>query len=507
MSCLATTAVKRVITAILAMAATVSAGAQDELRLPDFGSSAATLLTPDEETRIGESMMRELRGLNMVMDDPLLSDYIDSLGYRLVAQSERPEQGFTFFLVRSTQINAFAAPGGFVGVNTGLVTTAETESELAAVLAHEAAHVVQKHLVRAFESAKNMSIPIALAMIGALIAAQSAGSSDAAQAAIVGGTALMQQTQINFTRHNESEADRIGIGLLSRSGYSPEAMATFFGRMQRATRSSGQDIPEFLRSHPVNTTRISEAKDRAVQIEHESRSKAEPPTIADHEAFLLFRERSRVLGADDPLDALRYYERTLSGGEKVPDAVRYGLAIARVRAGHAHDAVAPLQSLVDAHPDAAVYVLALAEAESRVGRRDRAIERLSVLARERPDNRAVAIGYADELVATGEPRQARKAVETLRPLVARNFGDPTLQLSYASACELAGDDVRAGEAHAEVALLNGHFDDALSQLNDLLKRADVDYYQRARIEARIAQITPIALEQRRRGEREPDEPS
>jgi predicted Zn-dependent protease len=501
--------VKRSIVAILAMAACVSAGAQqDDLRLPDIGSSASSLLSPDEETSIGESMMREMRGMNVVMDDPLLGDYVESLGYRLVAQSDRPEQGFTFFLVRDEAINAFAAPGGYVGVNTGLVTTAENESELAAVLAHETAHITQKHLVRAFESAKNMSIPIALAMLGALIAAQSAGSSDAAQAAVVGGTALMQQTQINFTRHNESEADRIGIGLLARTGYAPDAMATFFGRMSRATRSEGgQNVPEFLRTHPVTTTRISEAKDRAVQIAHEPRAKADPPTSADHEAFLLFRERARVLGMHDPLDALRYYERTVSDGEAVPDAVRYGYALAQVRAGHARDAVPALQALVGAHPDDITYVLALAEAEADSGRRDKAVERLARIAAERPGNRAVAIAYADELVATGDPRQAKRAVETLRPIVARTINDLAVQVSYARALEVSGQDVRAGEAHAEVALMNGRFDDALGQLNDLLKRSNVDYYQRARIEARIAQITPIALEQRRRNENHPDEQS
>ncbi|HET7844689.1 MAG TPA: M48 family metalloprotease, partial [Xanthomonadales bacterium] len=444
----------------------------------------------------------------MVLDDPLLGDYLESLGYRLVAQSDRPEQEFTFFLVRDEAINAFAAPGGFVGVNTGLVTTAESESELAAVLAHETAHVTQKHLVRAFESAKNMSIPIMLAMVGALIAANAAGSSDAAQAAVVGGTALMQQTQINFTRHNESEADRIGIGLLARTGFEPDAMATFFGRMSRATRSDGsQNVPDFLKTHPVNTTRISEAKDRAVQIEREVRAVADAPTKADHEAFLLFRERCRVLGTKDPLEALRYYDRTIAASESVPDSIRYGLALAQVRAGHARDAIAGLQELVDAQPDNIAYVLAMAEAEADSGRRDKAIERLAKAASERPGNRAIGIAYSDELVATGDRRQALRAVETMRPLVARTINDLAVQVAYARALEMSGQEVRAGEAHAEVALMNGRFDEALGQLNDLLKRRDIDYYQRARIEARIAQITPIALEQRRREQNQPDEPT
>ena len=178
---------------ILAIAAiSTLASAQDELKLPDFGSSAGGVLSPDEERRYGESMLRELRSYDAVIDDPLIADFVEGLGWRLVSVSERPEQPFTFFVVRSTEINAFAAPGGYVGVNTGLITMTETEDELAAVIAHECAHVIQRHLVRAYESMRNVSIPIALAMIGALIAA-SGSSGDAAQAAIIGGQALMQQ--------------------------------------------------------------------------------------------------------------------------------------------------------------------------------------------------------------------------------------------------------------------------------------------------------------------------
>ena len=218
----------------------MAASAQDAVQLPDFGSSAEALATPDEERQAGEGMLRELRGMNYVLDDPLMVEYIDALGYRLVAQTDSPEHQFTFFVVRSEIINAFAAPGGYVGVHTGLIVMAENESELAAVLAHECAHITQKHILRYFESLKNASLPIMLAMLGALIAAQGAGSGDAAQAAVVGGTALMQQQAINFTRHNEYESDRIGIHTLAQAGYDPMAMATFFSRMERALRSNGE---------------------------------------------------------------------------------------------------------------------------------------------------------------------------------------------------------------------------------------------------------------------------
>ncbi len=481
----------RAMIGLLLAGATSLAGAQGEVRLPDFGSSAGGVISPDEERRIGESMLREMRGFNLLLDDPELADYIESLGYRIVAQSDRPDQSFTFFLVRSEEINAFAAPGGYVGINTGLFSTAESESELAAVLAHEVAHVTQRHLVRAFESVKQASIPIALAMIGAIIAAQGSGSGDAAQAAVVGGTALMQQQVINFTRHNEYEADRIGMTTLDRAEFDPVAMATFFGRMGRVHRVNGDSVPEMLRTHPVTTVRISEAKDRAEAIANAGRKRA----VHETSDFLRLRERARVLGAERPEELVRFYERS----ESLPEDVRdYGLGLAYARAGRAAEGAERLEALLARQPDSVPHTLALAYAESLAGRRGAAIGRLERLRAARPDHRAVAIAYADELVATGDAKSAARAVLALRPLVADNDHDARLQLAFARACELAGDEVRAGEAHAEVALLSGRAEDALGQLNALLKRSDVTYYQRARIEARIAQITPWALEQRRR---------
>lgn len=538
---------QRALPALLAASVSMAAGAREDLRLPDIGSSAAAIISPDQERQIGEQMLRSLRGANAVADDPLLDEYLAAMGYRLVSHSERPEQPFTFFVVRSEQINAFAAPGGFIGMNTGLIATAENESEVAAVLAHEVAHVTQRHILRAVESMQQVSLPIMLAMLGALIAAQGASSGDAAQAAVIGGSALLQQQQINFTRANEYEADRIGIQILARSGYDPQAMATFFWRMGRATRANtGEGVPEFLRTHPVTATRVSEAKDRATQIARElpqstptvaadagvlalvappaatggrtvaldgvpsMREQADfarevralraaaPPLPNDPAAFLRFRERARVLGTENPGDLVPFYRRAIDAAEGDATAMRYGLALALTRAGQAAQSIEVLRPLVATAPDEIAYALALAEAEDAAGRADLARERLNALSTRFPAHRAVAIAHAQQLVASGSRQAAATAVERLRPMLATGSEDALLHLTFARACQLAGDEIRAGEAHAEVALLNGRFDDALKQLGDLLRRTDVDYYQRARIEARIAQITPVALEQRRR---------
>ncbi|WP_017914028.1 M48 family metalloprotease, partial [Xanthomonas sp. SHU 166] len=242
-----------------------------ENKLPDIGSSAGELLTPARQAEYGKMMLAELRSYGYVLEDPLIDDWLQTMGTRLGANSDQPQQKFTFFMLRDRQINAFATLGGYVAVNAGLVLTAEREDEVAAVLSHEIAHVTQQHVLRGVERAQRDQIPILLGMLAAVVAAQQAGgrsSGDATQAAIASGLGLMQQRQIDYTRSNESEADRLGIRTLARSGYDVDAMAGFFERMSLAMRGNqgGYSTPDFLMTHPVTTTRISEARERAEQM-------------------------------------------------------------------------------------------------------------------------------------------------------------------------------------------------------------------------------------------------
>ena len=203
--------------------------------LPDLGNSAGGLMTPKRERDLGRAFMRSVRRSQKVMDDPLLNDYIQQLGQRLVDASGERGTPFSFFMIDDPQINAFAGPGGYIGVYTGLLQTTETESELAAVLAHEIAHVTQQHLLRAWESTSQMSIPSAAILLAAVVLGAAVGG-DAAAAAAVGGQAALIQQQINFTRANEQEADRVGIDILAESGYEPRAMPSFFDRMGKANQ-------------------------------------------------------------------------------------------------------------------------------------------------------------------------------------------------------------------------------------------------------------------------------
>lgn len=536
---------------LLALALPLGAGAQDAPSgLPDIGSSAGEVLSPAQERYYGEMTLQQLRHYGLLLEDPLIEAYMQTLGFRLVARSESPEHPFTFFTVRSRDINAFATLGGYVGMNAGLLMTAEREDEVAAVLAHEISHVTQRHVLRGAERAQKDALPIALAMLGAVIAAQQTGADgDAVQAAVVGGMGMMQQRQINYTRSNEHEADRIGIQTLARAGYDPLAMADFFARMERAMRGNqgGWQAPEYLRTHPVSTTRIGEAKDRANRLQAEQRggrscvlaadgseascttAAAAPaygsergplnpllsPTLAaalggDADAntglFDLARERLRVLSAESIADAAAEYRRLrTSDPAGFGDAQLYGLSIAQTQLGQTTAAEAGLLELSARRPDVHWVDLALAENAHRAGQRAVAEQRYAALLAALPRNRAVVLSFARSLSEYGTADAARRAQDVLRPLLAQSAEDSAFQRVFARASELAGDTIRAGEAYAEAAYLGGRPEDAVNQLEALKKRDDLDYYQRARIDARIAAMTPAVLEYRERGLRPEDQ--
>lgn len=515
-----------------------TARAQDS-SLPDIGSSAGELLSPEEEVRYGAYVLFELRRAGYVLEDPLVDGWLESMGHRLAAASDRPTQHFNFFMLRDRQINAFATLGGYIGINAGIVLSAESEDEVAGVVAHEISHVTQRHVLRSVERAKKDQLPILLATLGVIIAAQGQSTNertgrnsgtDAIQAAVIGGQALAAQRQINYTRSGESEADRIGIQTLHQAGYRPVGMADFFARMERLTRgnSGGYQTPAYLQTHPVTITRISEARDRAQRLAAApalatapARSSGNPlmpyllstgtgatPSVASERMFPWARERLRVLSAKTPAEALKETRlRVEQAGKDVDDPRRYALALANLKAGYPAAAQDQLQALAARHPDNLWVGLALAESAYVARDGATARKRYEALLARNPGDRVVSLSYAETLNSLGSGADGRRAQALLRPLLTDNADNPLFQKTYARAAELAGDTARAGEAYAEAAYLNGRAEDALNQLDALLKKGDLDYVQRSRIEARIAAITPEVLEMRRRKIRPQDIPS
>jgi predicted Zn-dependent protease len=524
----------RLLTAIIAASLAFSAGAQEDIRLPDLGSSANALISPQEAQDYGASMLRQMRALDMVVDDPLLDDYINDLGYRLVAGSDKPKEHFSFFIVKDPEINAFAAPGGYIAVNSGLIDITLNQSELAGVIAHEIGHITQNHLQRAFEDSKKDAPLMALVLLGAIAAGASSHSGDAPMAVLAGGQGLLAQKSINFTRKDEIEADRVGIQTLANAGFDPNAMANFFQRMEdvMSAGAGGQDVPALLQTHPVTTMRISDAKSRAgaliaaqklrpagslmdrqqwekstvpIAFVKDPTALLAAPKAADDHRYALMRERVRVLAGDAPRLAT-YYAKGLEdrpGFDTV--ANRYGYALALAASGRAQAAVTQLQPLVQVSPDNLILILALADANLQAGHHAVALTIYKQLNAQSPRNRAVALAYAKALTETNEKSQAVVAAELLRPLL-DNASEPDIYSAYARASEKAGDFVRGGEAFADASYYSGRPYDAMEQLKRLLKRDDVDYYARVRIQARIAELTPLVLELNKRNIQTEDRP-
>lgn len=526
--------VPRLLAALIGAALTCAAGAQNDVRLPDLGSSANALISPQEAQDYGASMLRQMRALDMVVDDPLLDDYINDLGYRLVASSDKPKDHFAFFVVKDPEINAFAAPGGYIAVNSGLLTITRNESELAGVIAHEIGHITQNHLQRAFEDSKKDAPLMALVLLGAIAAGAGGHSGDAPLAVLAGGQGLLAQKSINFTRKDEIEADRVGIQTLANAGFDPNAMAGFFQHMEDvlSAGAGGLDVPALLQTHPVTTMRISDAKARAAALVAAQKLRPsgagidrlqwqqstapiafvkDPTTLlqgrahAGIETYALMHERVRVL-AGDALKQAIYYGSGLKNqqGFDTP-ANRYGYALALTRSGRGAQAIEQLQPLLQSAPDNLVLKLALADARLQAGQRAAALAIYGALNIQSPRNRAVALAYAKALTAEGNKDQAREAANLLRPLL-DNASEPEIYSTYARASDKAGDSVRAGEAFADASYYSGRPFDAMEQLKRLLKRDDLDYYARVRIQARITELTPLVLELHKRKIQTEDNP-
>lgn len=452
--------------------------AQAEIVLPEIGDAAGGLLPAQLEQRIGVAFMRQVRQNLPVLDDPLVTSYIDSLGQRLTRNADDVQNPFGFFVVVDPTLNAFAGPGGNIGVHSGLILTTQTEDELASVLGHEIAHVTQRHLPRALEHQQRMTVPTIAAMLGAIILG-AYGGGNAGVAAITAVQAGSVQSQIDFTRHNESEADRIGIQTLAAAGFDARAMADFFGRMHQASRfSAGEQLPAFLRTHPVTLDRVAESRDRALRLPGRR--------LPDRGMYLHMRERVRVLTAAGPAEARRYYEQNRMP-EQAPAARawRYGEALALLRVGKIADARDRISALRAQAPDFLPYRVAQVELALAAKRPADA----SVLARDDlklfPADQALLTLLGEAELRTGHAAATRAL---LGDQAHRAQPSPQVLELLARAADQRGDKVEAYQMRAEYHVQHGHLELAMEQLRRASKLQPIAFAQLATIEARLRQL-------------------
>lgn len=444
------------------------------LDLPDIGDSAGSIISPEHERRMGNAFLREIRHQVPIIYDPEVEAYINSLGYKLASNSDRT-QGFTFFVVKDPLINAFAGPGGVIGMNTGVILNSRNESELAAVMAHEIAHVTQRHMARMFERANQLSLPVAAAMIGAILLGTQNSEAGAAALAATAGANI--QNQINFTRANEQEADRIGMQILARSGFDPGGMPGFFERLQQSSRYYQGNAPEFLRTHPLTNNRIADSQARAAEFPRME--------VNNSEEYLLIRAKLRVYSFENPIDAVKYFREALESAEGDRDHLRYGFALALAEAGEYDRARDYLELLLKHDNTNIAYMIALGGVEHKQGNYAKSIAIYKEAYKYYPDYRPLVLYYSKTLLDAGEPEEARTL---LRRYGSSSEPDITYYNLLAQAEAQAGSQIESGIAKAEYFYLLGDTELAIKRLELARKQGTPDYYQKERIDARLAQL-------------------
>ncbi|AWT09577.1 M48 family metalloprotease [Stutzerimonas frequens] len=441
--------------------------------LPSLGDASSGIVSPEQEHLLGRAWLSLLRGQVKQLSDPQLKDYVESSVYRLAETSQLQDRRLEFVLLDSPQLNAFAAPGGIIGVNGGLFIHAQTEAEYASVMAHELAHLSQRHFARGLEAQQRMQLPMMAAMLAGVVAA-AAGAGDAGIAAIVSTQAAAIQAQRRFSRQNEQEADRIGIVNLERAGYDPRAMPSMFGRLMRQYRYD-QKPPEFLLTHPVSESRIADTTNRAEQY-------AQGGT-QDSLRYQLMRARTQLKFESTPGVGAKRFRAMLDENPEM-DAARYGLALAQMKAGQLADAANSLAPLLAKAPDDLTYNLAQVELDITANRLQHAQTRLQRLLQLYPGNYPVRQMHIDLLMERGETQQAERELDKLAE---QRHRDPDIWYQVAEVRGLSGNIVGLHQARAEYFALVGDYDQAIEQL-DLAKRRASNFQIGARIDARQKQL-------------------
>ncbi len=455
--------------------------------LPDFGSSADLVMSSAQEHRLGKAFMKSVRKALSVIDDPILIDYFESLGGRLVVASTTGAGRYNFFWVENPTINAFAGPDGHIGVFSGLVLTSENESELAAVLAHEIAHVTQRHLIRFFEDQKRLSIPATAALIAAAVLGTQVNA-DFGAAATAGIQAATVQRQINFTRENEKEADRIGITTLAAAGFDPYAMPDFFERLARVSRTHEISAPEYLQTHPVTSSRIADALGRADRYGHKQRP--------DDLRFYLVRARLCARSFSNAEKTIAHFRSQLKSKRYRNEvAARYGHALGLARGNQIRAARAMTDELIARHPDQAEFIILKARLDAKSGAGDRAIKTLQAAVGLRPSNLPLRIAYADILMASGHPARALK---TLEEVARRRPGQALIYQRMSDAAIKAGQKTATHRYRAEKFYAEGDLEPAIHQLEIALRQSGLSYHDASGIQVRLDAIKREAKDTKKR---------
>jgi predicted Zn-dependent protease len=456
--------------------------------LPDLGDISQVKFSPAQERKLGEAIVREARAQGGILNDPEVNDYLNELGNRLVSVSPDAKQDFDFFAVGDGSINAFALPGGYIGVNTGLILLAQTESELASVLAHEITHVTQRHIARQLQGQQDGLLMSLAALAVAMLAARAGGASsgDAAQAAIATSQALALQSRLNYTREFEYEADRIGFQRLVAAGFDPHATATFMEKLQRSSRFLEGSAPSYLRTHPITFERIAEAQGRAEPLPYRQ--------VTDSIDFYMVRALLRSYQGE-AREAVKFFETALA--EKMYNsevAVRYGLVASLLRAKDLKRAKAELAKVERISPPHPMIEAIGAHVLLENGEHDAAIRRIESALQRYPNKMQLVYDYPDALIRAGRHAEAAAAAE--RELL-RFSGDGTLHRHAAHAYSALGNKTKHHYHQGEFYAWHGNLRAAIQQMELAVRAGDANFYEHSVVETRLRALRREVAEQQK----------
>ena len=449
--------------------------------LPTFGDRLSGTISLEQERKLGQKFLRSLRAQAPILDDPILQDYLEHLIYHLAVHSELEDKRLDLVLIENPNINAFAAPGGIIGLHHGLFLYGETEHELSAILSHELAHLSQRHFARGLDESKKNSV-ISLAGFLASIILAATASGDAAMAAITGTQGLAQSKTLRYSRDREAEADRVGIETLALAGMDPKAMALMFERLQRSSRYTGANqVPEFLRTHPVTKSRIADSYNQAMKYPDQK------PSLRLN--YQLMRSRVRAITTIDNSEELKRFEiLARSSVHEIEIAGKYGLVLVNTKENQNTEALSILGDLIAKYPLNINFRIAEAEIYQSSDKLEKAQEILVQALDTSPGNYPLTVKYAETLLAAGKPKLA---AARLQPLSNNRPSDLFVWFLLAESYGLAKNIPALHEARAKFFSLKGNFDQAIKQLSYALPLVTHDFQASARIRQDIKDILKL----------------
>ena len=450
-----------------------------DIKLPSLGDTSSGIISQQKEHELGRAWLMAYRSRINEHNDPILSDYLEQLLYKLVSHSELEDRRLELVTINNPSMNAFAVPGGVVGIHTGLFRYAKTEHQLSSVLAHEIAHLSQRHFARRTETQRKNTVVTLAGMLTSLVLAATVGG-DAGLAGLTATQAASQHSMLRYSRQNEQEADRLGLKTMVAAGMDPRAMSAMFEEMLRITRYTGSRPPEFLLTHPLTENRVADAKNRINQLP--------PKHYQENIKFHLMRVRALIAIDNNPTESLNRFQHELEGNTLNSEAALYGVILAHTKLGNYPKAKKGIDTLLQKSPNSLTYQMADIEIDRSQKEFNLAIRKTKKLLTYNSDNYPLRISLAETYLKANRYLESEQVLDTLAD---SHPNTPEVWYQLAEVRGLAGNISGVHQARARYFILNGVFDQARDQLGYARKLLASDFKQTAIIDQQLRDLAKL----------------